>query len=196
MIAARVRSVLALSALAALLAAGACGSVIEDEARDAFRARLGSASFTVYPAYLHAPSGDSWDRASADELAAAIVAAGWGQAAAAADEVPVKSEPGMNQARMWRESAQSFAAWAAAHPPATDYAIVAEYLGFDPSGAREAIGIHAYVVDRSGTLVDGILLNSHHEGFAAAHPKTAAQCTGVLVAALRDDWKVAAAPAR
>ena len=192
---ARVRSILALSALAILLSAGACGSVIEDEARDAFRAKLGSTSFTVYPAYLHAPSGDAWDGASAERLAAVIVEAGWGQAVTASDQVPVHSEPGMNQARMWRESAASFGAWIAAHPPQTEYAVQAEYLGFDPAGAREVGGIHAYVVDRTGKLVDGVLLNSHHEGFSSAHPKTAAQCTEVLVTGLRE-WKPAAGGSR
>jgi len=178
---------------ALLLAGAACQSAIDDATREAFRSRLGSVSFTVYPTYLHSASGDAWDRASAEALAAAIVEEGWGQAAPASEDLPVHSEPGINQLRMWKESAASFGAWIAAHPPATDYAVQAEDLGFDPSGLHEVGGIHAYVVDRSGKLVDGILLNSHHDGFRAAHPKTAAECTAVLVAVLREEWKRPAA---
>jgi hypothetical protein len=100
--------------------------------------------------------------------------------------VSITGEVHMDQSRMWRESAAEFSAWIAAHPPETDYAILPEYVGAGP--AREAVGVHAYVVDRAGTLVDGELLNSHQEIFATAHPRTAADCTEVLVAALRLDW--------
>jgi len=185
-----VRPVLVLSALAALLVGGACGSPIDDEVRDAFRARLGSISFTVYPAFLRSPAGNGWDDASAARLAAALVEDGRGQAAASDTHVPITGEVHMNQSRMWRESGAEFGDWVAAHPPETDYAILPEYIGVPAE--KEAFGVHAYVVDRSGKLVDGVLLNSHHEGFAAAHPKTAADCTELLVTVMRAEWTVPA----
>lgn len=180
------RSLLVLSALTVLLSAGACGSPIDDAVRDAFRARLGSTSFTVYPAFLRSPAGNGWDEASAARLAEALVEAGHGQAAASDAHVPITGEVHMNQARIWRESAAEFGTWIATHPPETDYAILAEYIGV-PTGTQ-AFGVHAYVVDRGGTLVDGVLLNSHHEGFAAAHPKTAADCAELLVTVMREQW--------
>jgi hypothetical protein len=179
-----------LSACAAALAVlPACQGPIDEEVRQAFLGRLGSVSFTVYPAHLDSGDGEGWDRPSAERLAAAIEALGCGTATVADVQVPVRAEPGMNQARMFRESAEGFAAWVAAHPPATDYAVWPEFLGF--SGTREVGGLHLYVCSRDGTLVDGQLLNSHHEPFRAAHPVTAAQCAEVLVEVLRADWKPA-----
>ena len=180
------RHLLVLSVLAVLLTAGACGSPIDDEVRESFRARLGSTSFTVYPAFLRSPAGNGWDDASAVRLAAALVEDGQGQAVASDAHVPITGEVHMNQARMWRESAAEFGAWIAAHPPQTDYAILTEYIGVPAE--KEAFGIHAYVVDRSGKLVDGVLLNNHHEGFAAAHPRSAAECTELLVTVMREQW--------
>jgi len=180
------RSLLSLSALTVLLVAGACGSPIDDEVRESFRARLGSTSFTVYPAFLRSPAGNGWDDASAARLAAALLEDGRGQAAVSEARVPITGEVHMNQARIWRESAAEFGAWIAAHPPETDYAILAEYIGVPAE--TQAFGVHAYVVDRSGKLVDGVLLNSHHEGFAAAHPRSAAECTELLVTVMREQW--------
>ena len=185
------RSLLALSVLAVLLSAGACGAPIDDEARDAFRTRLGSTSLTVYPAFLRSPAGNGWDDASAARLAKALVDAGHGQAAASDAHVPITGEVHMNQARIWRESAAEFGAWIAAHPPQTDYAILAEYIGVPTE--TQAFGVHAYVVDRSGKLVDGVLLNDHHEGFAPARPRSAAECTELLVTVMRELWPPRAA---
>jgi len=175
----------ALLALAPLLAV-ACGGIFDEQAQAAFRARLGSVSFTVYPAFTRSPQGNGWDDASAGRLAAALVEAGCGPASAAEAHVPITGEVHMNQARMWKESAAEFGAWIAAHPPATDYAILPEYIGVPAT--KEAGGIHAYVVDRAGKLVDGVLLNNHQEVFSSAHPRTAEDCAGVLVTVMRQEW--------
>lgn len=173
-------------AAALLLSAGACGGILDEEAQAAFRARLGSVSFTVYPAFTRSPQGNGWDDASAVRLATAIADAGCGMATASNVHVPITGEVHMNQARMWKESAAEFGAWIAANTPATDYAILPEYIGVPAT--QEAGGIHAYVVDRQGKLIDGVLLNDHQEVFSSAHPRTAEDCTGVLVTVMRQEW--------
>ena len=175
-----------LLALAALLSAGACAGIFDEEAQSAFRARLGSVSFTVYPAFTRSPTGNGWDDASAVRIAAAIADAGFGMATAAETQVPITGEVHMNQARMWKESAAEFGVWIAANTPATDYAILPEYIGVPAT--KEAGGIHAYVVDREGKLVDGVLLNNHQEVFSSAHPRTAEDCTAVLITVMRQEW--------
>lgn len=183
----RNRSALSLALLALVpLLAVACGGVFDEEAQAAFRARLGSVSFTVYPAFTRSPTGNGWDDASAGRLAAAITEAGCGTATAADAHVPITGEVHMNQARMWKESAAEFGAWIVAHPPATEYAILPEYIGVPAT--KEAGGIHAYVVDRTGKLIDGVLLNNHQEVFSSAHPRTAEDCAGVLVTVMRQEW--------
>lgn len=180
------RALCALAALAALLAGSGCRSSIDDQDREAFRAKLGSTSFTVYPAHLHRHDGSTFDEASAVRLAAVLNDEGYGRAVASDRHAPIDVEPGMNQLRMWRDTAAQFGAWIAAEPPETDYAILTEQLG---GGEGHVIGgLHAFVVDRSGKLVDGLLLNSHHDGFEAAQARTPAEGTEVLVTVLREDW--------
>lgn len=172
-------------ALAALLSSG-CSGIFDERAQADFRAHLGSVSFTVYPAFTRSPTGNGWDDASAVRLAQAIADAGCGLATASDVHVPITGEVHMNQARMWKESAAEFGVWIAANTPATDYAILPEYIGVPATD--EAGGIHAYVVDREGKLVDGVLLNDHQEVFSSAHPRTAEDCTGVLITAMRQEW--------
>ena len=180
------RALGALAALAALLLGSGCRSAIDEQARADFRARLGSTSFTVYPAHLHRHDGSSFDEASAVRLAAVLNDEGYGTAVASSLHAPIDVEPGMNQLRMWRDTAAQFGAWIAAQPPETDYAVLTEQLG---GGSGQLIGgLHAFVVDRNGKLVDGLLLNSHHQGFEQAQARTPAEGTEVLVTVLREDW--------
>ena len=87
---------------------------------------------------------------------------------------------------MWRESAKEFGEYVRANPIGTRYALLPEYL----AGKTEAVGIHAYIVDAEGTVAFQILLNSHWEEFSRAKPKTADECTAVLIDVLRDRLKI------
>jgi hypothetical protein len=175
-----------LALAAAALLAVACSGIFDEQEQQAFRARLGSVSFTVYPAFVRGVKDNTWDDASAVRLATAIADSGCGLATASDVHVPITGEVHMNQARMWKESAAEFGAWIAAHTPATDYAILPEYIGVPAT--KEAGGIHAYVVDREGKLVDGVLLNNHQEVFSSAHPRTAEDCSAVLMTVMREEW--------
>lgn len=67
-------------------------------------------------------------------------------------------------------------------PIETDYALLPEYL----FGRSEAGGIHCYVLDAEGAVAYVVLQNSHHKRFVAAKPKTAEDCTAVLIEVLRE----------
>lgn len=184
-----IRSVLlGLSVLA--LAAGCNG--IDAERHDRFRSRLGDTTITVYPAAVWEPAGSRADAGTAERLAGFLRE----HALAAPDtsnaSIGLPREQGRYQQRVWKDSGAAFGRFVAAHPPAGEYALLAEVLlSATPDGRPFVGGIHAFVVDREGHLVDGVLLNSHHEPFRKAAPATVADATAVLLGVLQDDWLAA-----
>ncbi len=173
---ARPRRYVTIPVLALLAAiAGCTASVIDKEARAQFAREVGDVSITVYPTYVR-DRDPHYDAAAADALAEVLRREDIATVVRAADEVPITSEWGMNQARMYRESAQDLARYVKAHPIDTDYAALAEYLmGKDAVG-----GVHLYVVRSDGTIAFGLGTNSHHDVFRAVDPKTPADATEVL----------------
>jgi hypothetical protein len=72
------------------------------------------------------------------------------------------------------------------HGLATEYALLPEHL----IGGRGTVGgIHCYVVRADGTPAFGVLLDSPRKQFRKAKPKSAADCTGVLIQVLREDLR-------
>ena len=152
--------------------------------RGAFLASLGNTSITVFPAYVRGKEG-SYDDKAASKLADFFNAEGLAKATASDRHVPITGPWRMNQARMWKESSKEFGAYVRANPIDTKYALLPEYLG----GRTEAVGIHAYIVNAEGEVAFQVLLNSHWEEFSKANPKTADDCTAVLVDVLRERLK-------
>lgn len=152
--------------------------------REAFLASVGKTSITVFPAALRRAT-ITYDDPASERLTAFLNTAGLADAIASDRHVPITGPWRMNQARMWRESAQEFGEFVRTHPIATRYALLPEYLG----GKTEAAGIHAYVVDAEGAVAFQVLLNSHWEEFSKAKPKTEDECTAVLIDVLRNRLK-------
>jgi len=163
-----------------------CDTQITDpDAARLFRQSVGSLTITVFPAFVRKGAMHFSEPKAADSVAAAFRSLHLGEAAVSTDTVTLHGTWHMNQARMMRESAAEFAANVAAHPPSTGYALLPEYLlSGDP--AREAIGIHCYVVDSAGKIVFIVLLNSHWDEFKAVNPHTVDACTEVLEKTVED----------
>jgi hypothetical protein len=159
------------------------------QTREAFLASIGKTSITVFPAVVRRSTISHDDGASA-KLSEFLNTAGLADATASDRHVPITGPWRMNQARMWRESAKEFGEYVRSNPIGTRYALLPEYL----RGKTEAAGIHAYVVDADGTVAFQVLLNSHWEESSRARPKTAADCTAVLIDVLRDRLKPGAPP--
>lgn len=155
-----------------------------EKTREAFLASIGTTSITVFPAAVRR-STITYDDGASAKLAEFLNTSGLADATACDRHVPITGPWRMNQARMWRESAKEFGAYVRANPIGTRYALLPEYLG----GKTEAVGIHAYIVDAEGTVAFQVLLNSHWEEFAKAHPKTPDDGTAVLITVLRDRLK-------
>lgn len=177
---------LALLAAATTLTLGGCGGVVDDAAHATLHERLGSTSFTVFPAFLHDGRDGGHDPAAATTLAELVRAEGFGTATISTAEVPLSAKPGSNQAKMLRDNLAAFREWLAANPVDTDYAMLPEYL---IDGGGRVLGIHLYVLSRDGACADAILLNSHHAPFKDANPQTPADATAVVVDVLRGMWK-------
>lgn len=168
--------------LAAILG---CGSIIDPEAQKQFLAAVGDTSVVVFPACVRAKEA-TYDHDAATTLAAHFNETGFATATVATEEPFLAAEWQMNQAKMWRQSAQSFAEYIQEHPIDADYALIPEFL---IGGGGGVGGIHCYVVDRQGRLAEGLLLNSHHQAFSSASPKTVEDCTQVLQNVIDDAWK-------
>lgn len=179
--------------LLAAAALTACTSPIDESDRDAFRAALGDTSITVYPSFVrtNADEGSHHDTASAERLAAWIAGHDLARVVVSSDEVALPQDVQGYQYDVFLTDAKAFGAWVASHPIGTAYALLSESLITRvPAGGTKAGGIHAYVVDARGELVDALVLNSHHDVFREADASTQPECTEVVIRVLADEWKV------
>lgn len=161
-----------------------CGGVVDEEAEARFRNRLGETSITVFATLVRAGEACEYDRESARQIAAYFADHGLASVQPADAQVPLDTEWGMNQARMYRDSALGFGEWLKENPVDTDYALLAEYL---LSRNGTVMGIHAYLLEAGGTPAFGVGRNSHHAEFQAVNPQNVGDCTTVLLRALENE---------
>ena len=164
-----------------LVSAGCGGSILDTEANAALLEKVGETTVTVFPAFCRHSKENVYDTSAAKSIAAFLVEDKLAAPTISDVHVPIKGPWHGNQARMLRESAAAFADYLKANPIETDYALLPEYL----FGRSNAGGIHCYVLDADGAVAYVVLQNSHHEPFATAKPKTAKDCTEVLIEVLR-----------
>lgn len=167
----------------ALAAAGAgCNGPVDPKLEQRFIADLPTATMVVFPSVVRSQQ-IAYDNRAAEAFAAALRDAGIA-ASTASDHVPIIGGWGHNQARMFRNSIESFARYVAANSVDADYAVLAEYLMLP----NKAGGVHVYVVDRHGQIMAGFLRNSHHDVFSKANPKTADDCTKLAIEVFEDEF--------
>lgn len=181
----KARRIVSVGAIAAVSIVG-CRGIVDPQAKEALLASLGDTSVTVFPAFVREGGDHRYDAAAAANIGQFLGDDGLASATVSDEEVPISGSWRMNQARMLRESAADFAAYVTANPVETDYALLPEYL---KGGSGGVGGIHCYVLDAEGIVAWAVLLNSHWEPFADAAPKTADDCTNVLIDVLRSGLK-------
>jgi hypothetical protein len=175
--------VLTLTAIAGGVMGGSCEGPVDSQAEKRFRQSLGNTSITFYPTVTRSPNL-GYDEVSQQSLAAHFTEARLATVALSPTRVEMPARPSHNQSKMWRESAEAFAAYVHANPPQTSYAAVAEFL-FNRDD--EPIGIHMYLADVNGVLAYGVEMNSHHEIFVRNRPKTLTDATRTLIEHLTID---------
>ena len=168
-------TLLGMAALAPLMIGG-CKGVADPQAEKRFRAEVGNTSITVFPTYVRDGEQHRYDAESARTLAAFLSETGIATAHVSTAEVPLTTEWGMNQARMFAHSATDFSRHVKTNEIDTNHAMLAEYL---IGGRSVPVGVHVYVVERGGAIAYGTLSNSHHAAFTAVDPQTIEDCTEV-----------------
>jgi hypothetical protein len=157
------RSIVAVAALAAVVAASGCGVPVAPQAvRDAARSR---GTVVVYP--VHVLSGASHFEATlALQIVEHLHQCGL-RASVAARDPGVNTAWGVNEARMFRRSFDAFSATVREDLAADDLGLLVELL----QSSRE-IDVHFFLLSRDGLAVETGLVNSHHPAHRAVRPAT------------------------
>jgi hypothetical protein len=166
-----------------LIPLAGCWGPGAEEAKE-FKKSIQGATVTVYPAVVRTGDSVVHDAASAAALAEVLTRAGAREVRVSGERPALSDKRSFNQSAMFRASMAAFGEWVKAHPPKTDFAVTAEYL----TSSNGAVGgIHLYGVRADGARVYAILLNSHHDLFKRADPRSTEQAANVLVAAVHED---------
>ena len=146
-----------------------CAGVMDREARQTFLDRSAPFTVTVYP--VHVVVGDTThaDRNLQTQLINHINEQGYARALASEYDASITMTWGANQAKMYRQNAVQFAEQVKAAKLSTSYALLVETLS---SGVESNLGgVHYYIVDTQGNVVDGTLSNSHWKEFNSISPR-------------------------
>jgi len=171
------------------LSVGGCGGIIDEEAEALLYERLGQTSITVFPTFVREGQQQRYDPNAARAIGEFLTQEELATVTVSAAEVPITSQWGMNQAKMFRRSAADFSAYVRANPPESDYALLSECL---IGGRGVVVGVHLYLVDAEGAVACAFLCNSHHKVFSDVNPKTVDDATIIVINKLRETL----APAR
>jgi len=177
----RTLTVLLLAALTAIPVG--CAGPEDGAANEAFEAAIGATTITVYPAFVRRNETNSHDTGAAERISAFLQTERLASATVTDERVPIDGPWRVNQLRMLRNSAATFADYVVDHPIETDYALLPEYLG----GSSAFGGVDGYVVTADGRVAYVVLQNSHWPIYQDVNPKTVDDCTKILTRCLLDD---------
>jgi len=155
--------------------------------REAMQSRLSdlkkkikTSTVVVFPVRVAAEG----DAKAAVALAEMLTKQGFGRAEAANIDPKLQIKGNSNEMRILWDTARSFQEFLHKNPPATDYALLADYIGKPEIG-----GVHFILCDRSGDWVLVELRNSHHADFQRINPQSPDDCNRLVIEALKDDLR-------
>ena len=144
--------------------------------------KMASSTVSVYPVHLWSGS----DRASGVELAKMLNDQGICRAEAVETDprLEIKGDP--NEQKILWDTARLFAEFLRNNPPATQFALLADYgLSVSSDAPREANHVHLILCDRAGQWVMVDFQNSHHTDFQSIAPKSRTDCNRLAAKRLR-----------
>ena len=156
-----------------------------DEEVAAMRKRLAdqkkqfpASKVTVYPVHLWAGS----DKSGAAQLAKTLNEQGICRAEPSDTDPRLKIQGDPNEQKVLWDTARAFREFIRKNPPATQYALLADY-GVRPAsdGKQEASYVHLILCDRAGNWVLVDFQNSHHPDFQSIAPKSREDCHRLAV---------------
>jgi hypothetical protein len=147
------------------------------ERQKAMKQALPAATLLVYPARI---GGKEVSVPSATNVVRLLNQAGLCQAVQAEQPVLLKTSlADPNEMKGLWNLAREFRDFVRAHPPATDYALYADY-GFNPQNSEQGF-VHFVVCDRKGEWVIVDMQNSHHPDYQSIGIISSARCDQLLL---------------
>jgi hypothetical protein len=144
---------------------------------ETLKRNIKTATCTVYPIRV----GGESDKQCAADLVAMLNERGLGKAETSQTDPALKIAGHSNEQKVLWDTARAFREFVKKNPPASDYAVYADY-GLYGSKVRY---VHVIVCDRGGDWVLIDLQNSHHPDFQQIDPKTAADASRLLLTRLK-----------
>ncbi len=143
---------------------------------------LPASKVAVYPIHLWQGS----DKSGAAQLAKMLNEQGICQAEASETDPKLRIQGDPNEQKVLWDTARAFREFIRKNPPATEYALLADY-GVSPAsdGKQEAHHVHLILCDRAGDWVLVDFQNSHHPDFQSIAPKSRDDCHRLAVKRLR-----------
>lgn len=140
------------------------------------RKELAQVKLGVYPTRCDKTT----DAASAGRIAQQAATELKCQAVALEPAVAIEIAPTSNeQKRLW-DLARGLREYVRAHPPETDYVLLADYL-VDPAGGRPAGCVHFVLCDKAGDWVVVDFQNNQHADFQQVKPRSIEDCDRLAV---------------
>jgi len=148
----------------------------------AMRAQGETTKLTVYPVRV----GRASDDACAVQLAALLNEGGVFPSEAGQLTPSFAIRGNMDEQKVLWDTARAFREFVRKNPPATEYALFADYGIFSPSPDQSKVShVHFIVCDRAGGWVIVDFQNSHHRDFQQIDPQSAEDCSRLLVKRLK-----------
>ena len=155
------------------------------ERQQAMKRALPGATLLVYPARV---GGNTVSVPSATNIVRQLNEAGLCKAVPAEQTILLKTSlEDPNELKALWNLAREFRDFVRAHPPATDYALYADYV-FNPQNAEQGF-VHFVVCDRKGEWVIVDLQNSHQPDYQGIGIISRDRCDQLLVKRLAGYWK-------
>lgn len=147
------------------------------ERQKAMKQALPGATLLVYPSRI---GGNKTSVPSATNIVQMLNQAGWCKAVQAEQTILLKaSQADPNELKALWNLAREFRAFVRANPPATDYALYADYV-FNPQNSEQGL-VHFVVCDRKGEWVIVDMQNSHHPDYQSIGIISRDRCDQLLV---------------
>jgi hypothetical protein len=153
--------------------------------QQAMKQALPGATLLVYPARV---GGNTVSMPSATNVARLLNEAGWCQAVPAGQPLLLPASlADPNELKGLWNLAREFRDHVRAHPPASDYALYADYA-FNPQNADQGF-VHWVVCDRRGEWVFVDMQNSHQPDYQSVGVISRERCDQLLVKCLEESLK-------
>jgi hypothetical protein len=163
-----------------------CGVQVDENAASTLRQAGKAVELTVLPPLVRKGQDVAPSVAQGERLVAGLVDAGLSRTWPG-DAWPALS-PGWKASgkSLWKRTVKQSRSWLEANPQPGSHTLVTEYL----LGTRMVVAVHVLIFDAEGRLAYGRVLNSGDGLYMETAPIGEADCTNLVLSALRQDLEL------